>query len=454
MITGAPADVEPPVTVNQRSLWAGIGRSAGSRLVVLPVSALLGIVLTRLVIDEYGSDAFAQYGLLVGIGALLPFADLGMSAAVMNAVGASEDPAHDDGVYRVIVSAVRVLLCSAAVLAALSVALLVFGWWPTLLGPGLLDGSGPMVATTCLLLIAAAMPVGIGQRVLTGLGRNHVSILVLGAQTPVVLAVVFILVRSDVDAGPAIAVVAYAATFVLSVLLTFIAARELRPLLWRALRGALRVRSVRGAAVMNVAWPMLVQMIALPLAMQTDRLILSHRAGADVLAEYNLASQMFTPIWAVISAGGITLWPAFARARAQGQTLSPGSMAWAFGAAAALMAGGVALVSPWLADLASGGAITLSWGLVAAFGLLMSLQGLKYPLGMAMTDVAGLRRQALMVVLMLPANLGLSWWLAGELGAAGPVIGSAIGVGIFQCLANAWYLRRPHTAESRKNGQR
>ena len=46
-------------------------RSGGARLAVLPVSAVLGIVATRLIIDHYGTAAYAQYTLLVGIGPLL-----------------------------------------------------------------------------------------------------------------------------------------------------------------------------------------------------------------------------------------------------------------------------------------------------------------------------------------------------------------------------------------------
>ncbi|TFV52999.1 oligosaccharide flippase family protein [Blastococcus sp. TF02A_35] len=436
----------PATDTGRSGLWANVRRSSGAKLVVLPVSALLGIVLTRVVIESYGEAAFAQYGLLVAIGALLPFADLGMSAAVMNAVAASRDPASDGHVHRVLVTATRALLGSAAVLAAVAVTLWALDLWPVLLGEGLLPQEGPAAATLCLLLIAAAMPVGVGQRILTGLGRNHVSILVLGAQTPVVLAVVGLLVWWDVAAGAGIAVVAYAVTLLLSVVLTLLAAREVHPVLGRAVRDAVRLRTVRGARVMDVAWPMLVQMLALPLAMQSDRIVLSHRSGTSVLAEYNLAAQMFTPVWAVVSAGGITLWSSFARARARGQAVSPMSTALAFAAAAAAMATAVALASPLLAQLASGGAITLGLPLVLAFVLLMTLQGLKYPLGMAMTDAAGLRFQAAMVVLMLPVNVGLSWWLAGPLGAVGPVLGSVVGVAVFQCLANAWYVRRHRQA--------
>jgi O-antigen/teichoic acid export membrane protein len=438
----APAAELPAAAGSTR--WSALrdaARSAGVRLLVLPVSAVLGILITRLVIDNYGSAAFAQYGLLVGIGALLPFSDLGMSAAVMNAVAASDAPGRDEHVRRVLVTAVRVLIGSATVLVLVAVAITALDLWPTLLGPGLLPGSGPLVALACLVVFALAMPLGIGQRVLTGLGRNHVPIAVTGLQTPIVLAVVLLFLWSDIPAGAALAVVAYAATALLAFGCTLVAARELRPAAREVLRRVPRLRSSRGAPVFDVAWPMLVQMIALPLAMQTDRIVISHRAGADVLAEYNLAAQMFTPIWALVSAAGVTLWPVFARARARGEDRSPAPMALLFGGLAALLAGGVAVVSPLLADVASGGTVELGGLLVAGFTVLMVLQGLKYPLGMYLTDARGLRFQALMIVTVLPLNVGLSWYLAGPLGAAGPVLGSVVGVALSQVLATALYVR-------------
>jgi O-antigen/teichoic acid export membrane protein len=437
-----PERAPAPTDVSHRSVLRNAARSAGVRLLVLPVSALLGIVVTRLVIDNYGSAAFAQYGLLVGIGALLPFSDLGMSAAVMNAVAASDVPSRDQHVRGVVVTAVRVLIGSATVLTLVALSITALGLWPALLGSGLLPDSGPGVALACLVLIALAMPVGIGQRILSGLGRNHVSIAVLGLQTPLVLAVVLLLLWCGTPAGAAIAVIAYGATLLLAVVCTVIAARTLRPAAREVLRQIPRLRSFRGARVFDVAWPMLVQMIALPIAMQTDRIVLSHRAGPDVLAQYNLAAQMFTPIWAVVSSAGVTLWPVFARARARGEYHSPLPMAALFGGLAALMAGGVALAAPFLAELASGGVIELGGLLVASFAVLMVLQGLKYPLGMYMTDATGLRFQALMIVLMLPLNVGLSWYLAGPLGAAGPVIGSVVGVACSQVAANFLYVRR------------
>nr|WP_166755975.1 oligosaccharide flippase family protein [Modestobacter marinus] len=419
-----------------------MARSGGVRLLVLPVSALLGIVVTRLIIEEYGEAAFAQYGLLVGIGALLPFADLGMSAAVMNAVGASDSPRSDEHVRRVLVTAVRVLVGSAVVLLLFAAAITSLGLWPALLGKGLMPGSGSLAAGACLALIALAMPLGIGQRVLSGLGRNHVSIAVLGLQTPLVLAVLAVLLWVDLPAGSAVPVVPYATTLLLAGVCTLLAARALRPAARDVLRRVRHLRTERGGQVLDVAWPMLVQMIALPIAMQTDRIVLSHRSSTEVLAEYNLASQMFTPIWAVVSAAGVTLWPVFARARARGRDRSPFPMAAVFGAVAAAMGLAVALAAPLLTELASGGRITLGPLLLVSFAVLMVLQAVKYPLGMFMTDARGLRFQAMGIVCALPLNVALSWFLAGPLGAAGPVIGSIVGVLCSQVLASAWYVRR------------
>jgi O-antigen/teichoic acid export membrane protein len=451
MTTGTPATLRgetPSAPPDDRGAepvqraWTGPLRSAGARMLVLPVSAVLGIVVTRLVIENYGTPAFAQYTLLVGLAALIPFVDLGLAAAVMNAVSASGAPSRDEQVRDVLVTALRLLAVSATALALAAFALLGVGLWSAILGSGLDADSGPGVATVCVLLFALSVPLSIGQRILVGLRRNHVSIAVQGLQTPLVLAAVLLCLWWELPAGAVVAVFAYAATLLLSAVCTLLAARSLRPAVGEALRRAVRPRTYRGGRVMDVAWPMLVQMVAVPLAMQTDRLVLSHRAGPDVLAEYSLAAQMFVPIWAVVSAGGIALWPVFARARAEGTPGSPLPMAGAFGACAAVLALAVGLASPFVAQLASGGAISLGLPVVVGFAVLMVLQAVKYPLGMYLTDAPGLRYQALMIVLMLPVNVALSWYLTGPLGAAGPVVGSVVGVALFEVLANLVVVRR------------
>ena len=419
-----------------------VGTSAGAKLLVMGVSGVVSIVTVRLVLDHFGVAAYAQYGLLVSLGALLPFSDLGMAAAVINTVAASPAPAADERVRRTLLSALRVVICSMAVIIALALAVTALGLWPVLLGDGLLPGSGPLAALACLTLFALTLPLAVGQRVLTGLGRNHVQILLQGIASPFFALCVVLLVVSGARAGGLLAVFSYAGGAVVAGVGTLIAVRLLPGLAPGLLRDLPRVRRAPGAPVLDVAWPVLVQMMALPVAMQTDRLLLSHLAPAEALAQYSFGWALFGIILQTVSAAGIALWPVFARARREAEVRSPLPMAAAFCGAGLALAVVLALLLPWVAPLISGGAIVLDawlvWGLVA----LVAVQAAKYPLGMYMTDAAGLRFQVPPILAMVPLNLALSWWLVGPLGAGGPIIGSAASVLLCQVLPSAWYVRR------------
>jgi len=412
-------------------------------MLVLPISAFLGIFVTRLIIDNYGQASYAQYMLLVGIGALIPFADLGISASIMNAVAAAKDPRTDSHLRGTLITCMRILAGSATVLASIAVIVTVSGSWSALLGEGLTGDTGNLAAGLCVLTLALAMFVGFGQRILIGLGLNFVAILVGGLQTPIVLTVLFCAVKLQIDIGPYVAVVSYGAIVIGGVIMVTLANRRVRPIIGEAFRGAWHPRTVRGDRVFDTAWPMLLQMIALPLAMQSNRLILSHSSSVDQLATYSLASQMYNPIYSVSVAASMALWPVFARARSHGESqVSPRRLSIMFAGLATLAVTAMSIASGFLADVASNGTIALPIGLIVAFSLLMVAQAAKSPLGMYMTDAKGLRYQAYMVVLMLPVNVGISILLAVRLGAVGPVIGSIVGVVVFQLIANWWYVGR------------
>jgi len=437
----------------RRGIVRSVGGSAAARMLVLPISAILGIFVTRLIIDNYGQASYAQYMLLVGIAALIPFADLGISASIMNSVAAAEHPDSDSHVRGTLVTCMRILAGSATVLISVSIILTVSGSWEAILGDGLMEGSGNLAAGLCLITLALAMLVGFGQRILIGLGLNFISILVGGLQTPIVLTTLLLAVTFDVDLGPYVAVVSYGALIVTGAISLSLANRRIRPIIGEAFRAAWRPWAIRGERVFDTAWPMLIQMIALPLAMQSNRLILSHVAGVDELATYSLASQMYNPIFSVSIAASMALWPVFARARSRGESdVSARKLSLMFGALTLVAVTGITLVSGILADFASGGTIVLPLGLLLAFSILMIAQAMKSPLGMFMTDAKGLRFQAYMVVLMLPVNVGLSIVLAASLGAVGPVIGSIVGVFFFQLVANWIYVtraeRRMHAARA------
>ena len=435
----------PTEPSESKSALRSVGGNALARMIALPISALLGIAVTRLLIEEYGRASYAEYALVVGIGALLPFKDLGLGASIVNATAGAADPRNDEHLRQVLVSCLRMLSVWAVVVVLGSLTISFLGLWQTLLGDALAPEGGAFAAAACVALLGVTLFVSVGQRVLLGLGKYAWVVVLNGFQTPIVLLVLLVMVWQHAGKGVYLAVVAYGATLILAGVAWWMADRRIRPTLSLALRDSMR-RDVRGAKIFGTAWPMLLLTVSVALAMQSDRVVLSHVSNIDQLAEYSLAAQMFNPLIGVVATACFALWPIFARARAQGRPseVSPYQMAGLFGAVALVCAAIIAVLSGFLANLASGGEIHLGVGILVAFAAMVVVQGVKYPLGMYLTDPKGLRFQAFMVAIMLPVNLGISLVLARSLGAVGPVVGSVVGVIVFEILANSLYIHRRH----------
>ena len=218
-----------------------------------------------------------------------------------------------------------------------------------------------------------------------------------------------------------------AAVFVGRVLLNLILTqrRDIAEVTEHIARGLARIRPFAVPAVgalllaAALAWPMLVQMVALPLAMQTQRILISHLTEGDQLAQFNLASQLFGVILQTIAAAGLALWPIYAAARAKGRIESPLMTSLGFMGGGLVLAAALAVVTPWVVAFVTGGAFALDGWLVGGFVAFVALQAAKYPTGMYMTDERGLRFQVVPVLVMVPLTLGLSWWLIGAIGAGG-----------------------------------
>lgn len=426
----------------RRGVLRSVGGSALARVLVLPISAILGIIITRLILDGYGQAAYGQYILLVGLAGLIPFADLGLGAAIMNAVAGARDARTDEHFRGVLVSSLRVLAICGPSLIVVAIVIYIGGWWPLLLGGGLTPGSGPLAATLCIGVFGANVLLAFGQRILVALGLNFLVVVLGGIQSPIVLLVLWVMIRTGAGGGY-IAVVSYAATSLICLICLIMAARRIRPMLGSAMREAAD-RRVKGERVFNTAWPMLVQMVALPIAMSSDRVVLSQIGTLHDLTQYSLASQMFTPIFGVIAAAGMSLWPVFARARATGGAApwKTGTMALTFAGMAAVATTVMSLCAGFLARVASGGRIQLSVPLLVTFSVFIVIQSAKYPYGMYLTDARGLRFQAFWILVLLPLNLGLTIALTPALGSVGPLIGSIVGVVSCQLVPNFIAVRR------------
>src|SRR4051794_37354026 len=306
-----------------RGAMAAVGNTAAAKVVVMGLSGVLGILTSRMIISHFGTDAYGQYGLLTNITSLLPFADLGIAAVIINTIAGSSDPRTDVQVRRTIVTAVRILLTSGSVIAGIGLVITLLGAWPTLLGNGLIPGSGGLAAFFCLVAFGLALPLTVGQRILVGMQRTSTQVASQAVVAPFMFGSILLLVALSAPAGSYLAVLSYIGNGLISVICLVISARLISPQLRLALRELPRLKSAPGVPVMHTAWPMLAQMLALPIAMQTDRLLLSHLTSGDQLARYNLASQLFGIVLQTIATAGVALWPIYAKARMSSSVQSP-----------------------------------------------------------------------------------------------------------------------------------
>ncbi|HEY5822682.1 MAG TPA: hypothetical protein VIT20_11940 [Propionibacteriaceae bacterium] len=433
--------MSPTTKTASSSLVRVVGGTALLKVVVMGVAGVFGLLTSRMIIQNFGTDAYAQYGLLASFPTLLPFADLGIAAVVINAVAGADDVRKDQYARNSITTAFRILIVAGAILMTIALVITLFGWWPAILGEGLTAG-GPLAAFLCLAIFGVVLPWTVGQRVLVGLHRTGSQVAAQAVVAPFMFASVGILVLLSAPVGDYLATLTYIGASLVSVICLIVAGRAIKPQLGRAIREIPRIKSVPSLPVLNLAWPNLIQMIALPIAMQTDRLLLSHLTNGDELARYNLSSQLFGMVLQAIAAAGIALWPIYARARARKSIESPlKPMLW-FMAAGLALALALAFLSPYIAQFVSDGQIKLDFWLIAGFVVFVTLQAAKYPLGMYMTDKRGLVFQVPPILIMVPFNLGISWWLIGVVGAGGPIIGSAISVLLLQVIPNFVYVRR------------
>jgi hypothetical protein len=405
-------------------------RTMVARAVFLPVQALGGALSTYLMIRALGSSTYATVGLLIGLQAFCSFLNLGSSAAVGTAAGESR-VVGPEGLFLVLVTATRATGIAGAVLLLTSAGIAALGLWPKILGqgePGLLTSGALTVAAGVFLL----QPLSQGAWVLIAAGRT-VSATAITSSGAVVSAGL-VAVAYAIHA-PAIAFVAaiLCGQITMAFLASVVASRALHISLLSLGRAVLSVK-VRGRSIRSQAAPALVIWVCLPLAYQTDRLLLSHLSTRHELASYNVAALVAAAVSGVITFGSSALWGHFAKERIGGRRPTARSfvrLSVTFGGMGLVVGSALAITLPSISTLLSGGQIQVSLWLALSLGAFVMVQSFHQPSGMLQTDAEGLRFLAIAVVIMTISNIALGVVLTPPLGAVGPVLASLIALTLF-----------------------
>ena len=411
------------------SPWArGPGLALGARALALPLQVVVTVGTTRLILDGLGVAGFAAFAVLVSLPNLISFAGVGIGAALTDTV-AGRGGEGSPSVARVLLTSLRVAVLVGLGIALVSLVISVVGGWPALLGvepqPGLNLGTG-----LALGLFGLFVPFSLGQSILLGAQRNHLSILFQSIGALVGLGGVAL--AHALEASFAAYAVAPYVGLLTGAVLSVIAAQRVPSVAFGwACRNLLR--PVRGERIRHLSGAMTWIVIFSTIATQSDRLVLGHLSTETEVAVYAVALSLLSACISLIQAAGLSLWPVFAEDRWQVRGLDRSRfrrIQGVFAAGGVLMLVGFVVLGPWLTQWISNGQSGSSLTLSAWFGLLALLQAVWWPIGMLLTDAAGLRGQAWANLAAATINIAVSVALAARFGAMGPVVGTIVGTAV------------------------
>jgi O-antigen/teichoic acid export membrane protein len=397
------------------------------RAAILPLAAAASLGVIRLTVQAHGEEGFACAALFAMLAFLLtPLLDLGKGGALAATFSRENTPETAVLKTESLVACFRSQVRVAALLAVSGVAVAAAGLWPVVLGTAStpLDHTN-IAAAAALGLIALSLPLNLGGKVLLGVGLNHKATAATVIAPLAGLGICAIASALDWSLLP----------FALALPLGLVAQGTVQfvwalrhtgipvGLLWRCRPTAAARRVVKASSR-----PMLAIMLASPLLFQTDRLLISHLSPRE-LAVLALGLQLYSPLYALISTGGLALWPHFAGAR-NGQH---GGQEWlrataALAALAAAFGGLLMALAPLGYEIASGGAVEPDHSLIAALAGLLLVVAIQLPAGMFLTRPEELGRQARLNWTAVAAKAVLAAALIPRWGATGAVLSTALAV--------------------------
>jgi O-antigen/teichoic acid export membrane protein len=413
-----------------------VTRSAFARVLSFAPTAIATLLTSRLIIRGFGLAAFDSYALILALIALIPLNNLGVGAAVTSAY--AEGGPTSEHSRRVTLTAARVLTVSSLGTAAVSLLISALGAWPALIG----TASGPnLYCGVAMAIYALSFLPGLGQSMLLGVHRNHVTVVVQTVFTPLILVGTILVIELGLS-GSALMLVPPAALVAVNVATSVVASRATGISWSGVLRAMPDRRGNPGASIRALSGPVLIITLATPIALQSDRVVLSHVSTAQAVADYSVALQIFGPALALIAASAQPLWPIYAKARSEGGRGPRLAKVVAVFCAAAVAAGAaLALVANPIAHLIGGHDIELGFLLPVAGALTVMTAALSYPIAMSLMDPAGARVVSVCTLVALPLNIGLSVVLGHHLGAPGPLFASALVGVVVQVLPAVVYSR-------------
>ncbi|TFC33843.1 hypothetical protein [Cryobacterium sp. TMT2-14] len=420
-----------------RSIFRQAFSGSVLRLIGLPIVAIAGIANTSLVVANTGIAAYGIVNTVAMLGALLPFSDLGVGGTVTTAV-ALDSVAPRAGLKHKLKAAYFVLIAVAFFIVITASMMGMFALWSPLLGQDL-SVSDNRIISVGVSVFGLAVPLGLGVRILIGLGRNDLAVAI--AMTSSIFSLAFTAVMALAGGhGMIFSLTSFLGLFSAGLISTFLAHHLLRKGAptrdaSQTLLGSKPIRRYDFRALSG-SGALIIITIGLPLGLETGRILLSRTGSPMMLSQYALMAQLYAITWSVLSTASGALWTIFAQRRADpnGSIAIWRWMVVSFGLLSAFGAAFLWALAPWAGSVISHGEILIPPVLAMSFGALLIAQSLHLPAGSLLTTPRQLWVQAVCVLVMAALSLSVGLLLARTMGGAGFALGAATGVLVGQFL--------------------
>ncbi|MDN4174514.1 oligosaccharide flippase family protein [Nocardioides sp. SOB77] len=434
-------------TARLRGVVSSLGASFFARLMVFPLTAAAALGNSSIILSVHGAPMFAVYAVATTPLQLIQFMDLGMGAGVINAISTTRE--NDQARIATLVTATKLLSISTLAVILLAGLTLITGSWADLFGVG--EYGIPdldLLIAISIATLSLCIPLGLGQRVLVGLGRNP-AVVASGAIAPsITLAATGVLCATG--APPAYLIASPALGALVSSLMLYIWA--CRSLNFRARRlFTFTGTPVRSLVSQGIAY--LILSVASMLPFQLARVFLARNNTVEAVAQFSLANQFYLPTWSFISATGVALWPIYARSRSAGrfEPVFVYKIAAGFAVSSIVSGGLLVLLGPRLASVVSDGEVRPDREIFLAAAFLLLSQAGQFALGVSLTSPRDLWFQARWASAGAVAALaGLT--VTSSYAALTPYLVIAITVVVFQLLPNLGRLEQMRIRLSRHEG--
>ena len=416
--------------------------ASGGSLALRASTILSTFILTAVGTRELSSDEVAAWFILVSFTALQGLGDLGIMARLTTAVAEVRDPLGS-GIESVGATYYASIRSAGLIAGTIAVGLsLVFFVLVGLGDPPTHSTIGLSVfcfAALSLATVPTQGPLRLLHGLQCGFAANLLSTL---SNLLVVLALATVWFVGGVSL-PVLVVLSSSATLIAG-LLAGAYVRLTTPIRLTQLSGGSAVATIWGTAAASS--PYLVMAAASVVAFSSDQIVLAILGGSKMVAEYSTSYRLFTQVPITLFSLLASLWPAISNARAEldhSWTRRVANRSWKLSIAAAMIASvplllyGEPLISWW-----TGGTVKVSLGLLVACAAYSIVNSAWAPLHFVLLGQGHVGFMARCMTVMAVLNIAVSVLLVGPLGAAGPVVGSAVSLGVAVLVPYVFAYRR------------